>query len=87
MNFGHLHGQFLTVCHYDENASTFVVQFKEQRRDRDGRISIQIACRLVTQQEQRIADQSPGNRDSLLLTPGEFARQVVQAVAQSYPFE
>ena len=48
---------------------------------------VQVSCRLVSQQQFRHADQRSGDRDALLLSAGDFADFMIQAVRQPHPVQ
>ena len=50
----------------------------------DAGARVQVAGRLVRQENGRLVDQGAGNRDPLLLAARELVREVVHAVAESY---
>ena len=55
--------------------------------DGRGRLGVHVACGLVGEHEDRGMDQGPGNGHPLLLAHAELGRQVVDAIAESQPFE
>ena len=61
------------------------MQIGEYLHDRRAAGSIQVAGRLIGQDQNRVVDQSVGDGDALLLSAGELARLVVCPVAQSPP--
>ena len=54
----------------DEDRLLLGVQLEQQRGDRVGRRAIEVAGRLVAQQQRRIADQRPRDGGALLLAAG-----------------
>ena len=50
-------------------------------------VRVEVAGRLVGEQQRRAVDQRPGDRDALLLAAGELRRVVVQPVAQADALE
>ena len=64
-------------------ACCFCCSSKQQRRDRFGRSPIEIARRLVAQQEQGTTDQRASQCHALLLAAGQLARKVCDAVRKS----
>ena len=48
---------------------------------------VEVAGRLVGQDERRVGDQGPGHRDPLLLTAGELAGPVLDPVGEADPVE
>ena len=45
---------------------------------------VEVAGRLVGEQDRRVVDESAGDADALLLSAAEFARQVIGARAKAY---
>jgi hypothetical protein len=61
------------------------VKIRQQRHD-DGLVDgVEVAGRLVGEDEGRLIDQGAGDADSLLLAAGELARTVIEALAQADP--
>ncbi len=63
------------------------VQFLQQVHHRLAALRIQVAGRLVGEQDQRFAGDRAGDRDTLLLTAGELAGQMFRAVRHADAFE
>ena len=55
----------------------------QQNVQRIGGVLVEVAGRLVGQQERRLHDQRPRNRDALLLAARQHARPVRQALAEA----
>src|SRR6516164_8868967 len=49
-----------------------------------GVVIVEIANRLVGEDERGIVDEGPGNRDALLLSAAQFGRPVPGAIAETY---
>ena len=63
----------------DNNCPTFVVQREQQLDDRIRRGGVEIAGGLVGQDKRRLADERPGNSDTLHLTAGQLVGFVPSA--------
>ena len=59
------------------------VQLVEQAHDVAARRRIEVAGRLVRQQDARLRDERPGHRDALALTARHLARPVHHSLAQA----
>ena len=59
------------------------VEIEEERADGFGGRPVEIAGRLVAQHQQRIADQSAGDRGALFLAAGELARTMVEPIGEA----
>jgi len=55
-----------------------------QFKDQFAGASVQIAGRLIGQQDLRLSDERPGQRQPLLLAAGKLARTMMPAVFQSH---
>jgi hypothetical protein len=71
----------------DQNGGTGDVEVAEQFHDRLARRRVEVAGRLVGQQQCRAADERAGDGRALLLAAGQLVRAVVQPVAEAYPFQ
>ena len=56
----------------------------EQVQDPGAGARVQVAGRLVGEDDGGPADQRAGDRDALLLAAGQFARTVIETVGQAY---
>ena len=63
------------------------VQLVEQRQRVLGGDRVEVAGRLVGQDQRRVGDQRPGDRDPLLLTAGQLTGPVLDPVGQPDPVE
>ena len=52
-----------------------------------GRARVEVAGRLVGEEERRLGDQRARDRDALLLAAGELARLVVETIAEADALE
>ena len=68
-----------------EHGLLLLLQIEQQRGDRLGGGAIEIACRLVAQQQPRAAHQRAGQRDALLLAARQLARQMRRRDARARP--
>ena len=59
----------------------------QQGEDIRGRRGVQVAGRLVGEQQVGLGDQGPGDRDPLLLAAGQLARPVLDPVAEANPVQ
>ena len=63
------------------------VELVEERHDLGAGVAVEVAGRLVGEDERRLGDERPGDGDALLLAAGQLGRLVVEAVAQAEPLE
>src|SRR4051794_39868745 len=61
-----------------------LIKILEQLHDFFTGPGIEITSRLIRENDRRIIDQSPGNRDPLALAAGQLVRFMMHPVAQSY---
>src|SRR5579871_2970966 len=71
--------------HADRRA--FLVEFEEQRHDRFAVLRVQVARGLVREEDRRRSAHGACNRNALLLTAGELARQVLGAMRHPHLFK
>src|SRR6188508_2860924 len=84
------HAETLDKVHVvarDQHRHTDVIEALEQLHDLDRELGIEVAGRLVGDQERGLADHRAGNADPLLLTSRELDRAVVLATEQSHLVE
>src|SRR5499427_7995649 len=67
----------------DQSLAAFTTCACEQLGDLMGVVIVEIANRLVGEDERGIVDESPGNRDALLLAAAQFRRPVPRAIAKA----
>jgi hypothetical protein len=60
-----------------------LLQFDQQLAYGCGAVAVEIAGRLVGQQQLGLADQRPGHAHPLTFAAGQFRRPMIQSVAQS----
>ena len=53
----------------DQSLASFTTRAREKLGDLTGVLIVEVADRLVGEDERGIVDESPGNRDALLLAP------------------
>src|SRR5438477_4978845 len=75
-------GRVRIVSHHDDRLLVFVVEPLQQGEHFAGRLCVEIASRLVGEQERRVGDYGARDGHSLLLPAGELARVVLLAVAE-----
>ena len=63
------------------------VELAEEAEDVGADVAVEVAGRLVGEDERRVGDERPGDGDPLLLAAGQLGRLVVEAVAQPEPLE
>ena len=63
------------------------VQVEQHGQDRVARGGVQVAGRLVGQQQRRLPDHGPGDRHPLPLPAGQLVRPVPQPVGQADPLQ
>src|SRR3954447_12075774 len=64
------------VRHQDDGDPLLRVELLEHLEDLLARARIEVAGRLIGEQERGVIDQGPGDRDALLLAAGELRRVV-----------
>src|SRR5260370_2161465 len=69
------------------NGRAVAVQIAQQLHDRLAVLRIEVSGRLVSHQNERIANQRARHRDTLLLTARELRRVVAQPVRHSHAFQ
>ena len=70
-------GGVRVVRHHDDRLLELLVQPLQQREDFRRRLRIEVAGRLVGDEQRRIGDDRAGDRDALLLAAGELPRIVL----------
>lgn len=76
-------GDIPIVCHYDQGL-TLLVETDEDFQDLGSTFRVKIACRFISQNNQRVICQRPGNCHSLLLTATQFRGSVLDSFTQAY---
>src|SRR5215472_463341 len=67
----------------DQSPASFAARAREKRGDLTCVLIVEVADRFVGEDERGIVDQSPGNRDALLLAAAQFRRPVPCAIAKT----
>src|SRR5450759_225483 len=67
----------------EHDRATLIVQLREESEDIRAGVGVEVAARLVGQDERRIGDECPRNGDTLLLATRELTGTVVDAVTQT----
>ena len=80
-------GGHFGVVRYDDDRDALGVQPLEHPQDLVARLRIEVAGRLVGQQERGTIDEGPCNRHPLLLAAGHLRRLVVQPGGQPHLLE
>ena len=71
------------VRHHHDRLLEFLVEPLQQRQHFAGRLGVEIAGRLVGQQQRRVGDDRAGDGDALFLPARQLARVVLLAVAEA----
>ena len=71
-------GGVRVVRHHDDRLLELLVQPLQQRQHLARRLRVEVAGRLVGEQQRRIGDDGARDRDALLLPAGQLARIVVR---------
>ena len=64
-----------------------LVERREEVEDLAGRLAVEVAGRLVAEEERRVVDDRARDADALLLAAGELRRVVVGAVGEADELE
>ena len=67
----------------DQSPASFTARAREKRSDLTCVLIVEVAHRLVGEDERGIVDESPGNRDALLLAAAQFRRPVPGAIPKT----
>jgi hypothetical protein len=67
----------------DQSLATFTTCARQQLGDLTCVLIVEVADRLVGENERGIVDEGPGNRDALLLSAAQFRRPVPDAIAKT----
>ena len=80
-------GQLPAVGDHHEHSFLLLLQFQQELADPGGRGAIEIARRLVRQEQEGPVDQGSGQCRPLAFTAGQLRGPVIEAVAQSDPIQ
>ena len=72
--------------HHDDGRAA-AIDFLQEVHDLTSHLRVEIARRLVGEEEERVAGQRPGDRDPLLLATGKLGREMAQARRQADALE
>ena len=75
-------GDLWFVRHEDHRQSALAVQALEDAHDLSAGARVESTRRLVRQNDRRLVDQGAGDRDTLLLSTGQFRRLVVSSIGK-----
>src|SRR2546430_15365119 len=75
------------VGHHHDRLAVIAIERLQQLEDLVAGFSIEIARRLVAEQQRRIRDDGPRDADTLLLSTRELAWIVFRAIGQTDDFE
>jgi hypothetical protein len=67
----------------DQSLASFTTCAREKLGDLTCVLIVEVADRLVGENERGVVDESPGNRDALLLSAAQFGRPVPGAIAKT----
>ncbi len=79
-----LPGLRLVVGHHHDGAALLSVEAVEQLHDLDAHLGIQVAGRLVGEEDLRVARDGAGDGHALALAAGELRREVARAVREAH---
>src|SRR5258705_13934259 len=77
-------GDVRLVRHEDDGDAALDVEALEDAHHLEARLRVEIAGRLVGEQQRRVVHQGPRDGDTLLLAAGELIRMVAKPVAEAY---
>src|SRR6202142_1752392 len=80
-------GSFRIVRYHDHGLLVLSVQQLQQTQDVLGGMPIEVPSRFIADQQRRISNQRPRNGDTLLLTAGKLAWQVLASIGQTNQFQ
>ena len=70
-------GGLRVVGDHDDGLAVLAVELLQQAEDLLGGLAVEVAGRLVADQQRRIGDDRAGDGDALLLAAGQLARLVL----------
>src|ERR1700729_665528 len=82
-SFSALGGGWVVRDHQDGFA-VFLGEAGEEVENFVGAFAVEVAGRLVAEQESGVGDDGAGDGDALFLSAGKLARVVIHAVAETY---
>ena len=78
-------GRLGIVRHHQDRLVQAALQLDHQVQDFVGRLGVEIAGRLVGDDQRRVGDDGPGDADALLLAAGQLARPMTHAIRTGPP--
>ena len=76
-------GRVRIVRHHDDRLAVLAVERLQQVEDLVAGLAIEIAGRLVAEQQRRVGDDGARDADALFLAAGELPRVVLRAIGQA----
>ena len=76
-------GRVRIVRDHDDRLAVLAVERLQQVEDLVARLAIEVAGRLVAEQQRRVGDDGAGDADALLLAARELPRVVLRAVGEA----
>ena len=80
-------GRVRIVRHHDDRLAVLAVERLQQVEDLVAGLAVEIARRLVAEQQRRVGDDGARDADALFLAARELARIVLRAVGQADDLE
>ena len=77
----------LVVRHHDDGAPVLLVQFVQQFHNLSTHLRVEVARRLVGEEDFGIADDGTGDGHALALSAGELCRAVLHAVGEAHALD
>ena len=81
------HGRDVGVVGDQDDGPAGGMEVVEELDDLGAGVAVEVARRLVGEEDGRLRDEGAGDPDALLLAARQLGRLVVQAVAQAQPLE
>ena len=75
------------LVRHEDDGDPLLVQLLEERHHLDRRAAVEIARRLVGEQQRRLRDERARDRHALLLAARQLARLVIQPLAEPHALE
>jgi hypothetical protein len=76
-----------SIVRGDDDGRAARIDLAEEVHDFEGQVGVEIAGRLVGQDELRLVDERARDRDALLLATGQFFRIGIHPVLQAHPLQ
>src|SRR5450756_1811254 len=84
---GAVFGDVALVCDEEHGNPAFLVQRLEHVHDLDGGPGVEVAGRLIGEEDRRVVDQGARDSDALLLAARQLVGEVVSALLESHQLE